>query len=113
MQMGMFKNEMKCLSNAVLQFCVKKELQATWGIVQFVRKIVTDNAIPLSEICHIRLFQEPQGTSFVQHALILTLDDGTTHDIKFQSATMQPYDFSYTLYDRERDGEVEYLHLVH
>lgn len=113
MQMGMFKNEMKCLSNAVLQFCVKKELRFTWGLLPYVRKIVSDNDIPLSKICHIRLFQEAQGQSFVRHALIVTLDDGSTHDVEFQSATLQPYEFSYTLYDRERDGEVEYLHLVH
>ena len=110
---GMFKNEMQCLSNSVLQFCVKRELKATWGIVPMVRKVVEDNKLPLDKICHVRLWSDADQQCIVHHAIIVTLEDGQSFDFKFQSGTVQEYEPTYTLYDRERDGVAKYLHLVH
>jgi len=110
---SMFRNEMRCLSNAVLQSCIRQELLATWGILPLVRKLVQDNAVPVHRVVKVDMHQCPRERGLVQHVLHLMLDDGQCFHREFQGSGFNAEHRTFTLYDRRRDGKVEHLHLVH
>lgn len=110
---SMFRNEMQCLSNAVLQACLRQRLLATWGILPLVRKLVQDNAVPVALVERVELHQCPRERGLVLYELHLQLEDGQCFHQEFQGSGFAAEHRTFTLYDRRRDGKVEHLHLVH
>lgn len=110
---SMFRNEMKCLSNAVLQSCIRQELLATWGILPLVRRLVQDNAVPVTRVVKVVMHQCPRERGLVQYTLHVQLEDGQCFHQQFQGSGFGAEHRDFTLYDRRRDGKVEHLHLVH
>src|SRR5580658_6640303 len=118
----MYKNEMKCLSNAVLQSCIREEFQATWGILPALRQLVEDKKIPLQTILQVNLHQCPlrgrdgKLRGKVEYALELTHaveDDFVTYTYEFKGSSLTAEHKDYTLYRQDRDGVVEFLWLQH
>lgn len=114
MNMGMFRNEMQCLSNAVLQSAIKHEMASAWAVADAMRFLVNSEKLALADILYVRLFQEAVGQGIVQCGLVIGLADGTARESQFQFSSLTAKRFNdYVLYDRDRDGEVKFLHLVH
>ena len=109
---GFFTNEQKCLSNAVLQACLREQLMATWGIIPLVRRMVQNNAVPVKTVKRVELHQCPQPKGFVQYELHIMLVDGRCYHEEFMGSGFNSEHTTYTLYDRRRDGAVEHLHLL-
>jgi hypothetical protein len=101
---SMFRNEMQCLSNAVLQACIRQDLFKVWNIVPAVRKLVIDSGVIVQTVARVELYPS---------TLRVVLENGEYFDQAFQGLGLTPDRQSCTLYDRNRDGKVEYLHLLH
>lgn len=110
---GFFINEQKCLSNAVLQACLREQLLATWGIVPLVRNLVQKHNVPVQKVERVTLHQHPDGQGIVQYRLHLCVGDDVCHEEQFQGSGLNAQHDTFVLYDRRRDGVVEYLHLMH
>lgn len=109
-----FRNELRCLSNAVLQSCLRLEVSAGWGILPLVRKLVTDNAISLEKIMYVMLHQCPQPDGIVNYLLSVYVEGVLNcFEMSFQGSGFNVPCADLFLYDRRRDGAVEYLHLQH
>lgn len=111
------RNEMQCLSNAVLQAGINQSLfdlpMLLRGVLPLVRKVVQDNAIPVGVVAKVEMHQCPRERGFVQYTLHVRLEDGQCFHQEFQGSGFGATHRSYVLYDRRRDGKVEHLHLVH
>lgn len=113
MENVMFGNEMKCLSNAVLQQCWRDRLETMLGVPPLVRQLVTENAVDVSTVLRVEMHQCPRGKGLVHYEMHLLLSDGQSHHLTFQGSGFEATHRTYVLYDRARDGKVTYLHLVH
>ena len=108
------KNEFGCLSNAVLQSCLREKLLATWGIIPLVRRLAQDNAVPAQQVARVELHQCPAENGFINYVLSLQLVDGSCFHEEFQGSSGSGVEHrTYALYDRARDGACSYLHLLH
>lgn len=110
---GFFVNEQKCLSNAVLQSCLREQLLATWGIVPLVRRLVQNNALAVQQIVRVELHQCPEAQGIVHYTLSVFCIDGACFHDEFQGSGLNVLHTTFALYDRRRDGAVEHLHLLH
>jgi hypothetical protein len=107
-----FANEMRCLSNAVLQACLREHLQASLSIPSLVRRIVTDNKIAVGKVAIVTIHQCPQD-DHVEYNLHVCVVGGQCANVDFHGASCEAAHETYVLYDRRRDGECQHLHLVH
>lgn len=111
--MVFYVNEMKCLSNAVLQSCLRQEVLALWGVPPCVRQIVKQNDINLRDIAQVTLHACPQEQGSVEYTIeVTTRDMKSWHETFVVQAVASPH-MTYVVYDRNRDGVAEHLHLVH
>ena len=111
--MGFSQNEFKCLTNAVLQACVKNQVAAAFAVLPVVREMMRDNAIALEGLVSIHLGQHSMGNGRMEFAL--TLIDDTPRFYKMEGLEWlgdEIEDREILLYDRQRDGVMEYLHLI-
>lgn len=110
--MGFFVNEMRCLSNAVFQACLRNEVMALREVPPFVRALVEAHGIELVALARVTLHACPQADYVDYTVEVTTRDLKSCHD-SFQLPLSDVEHMTYVLYDRNRDGLVEHLHLVH
>lgn len=108
-----FVNEMKCLSNAVLQSCLRQDVMALWGVPPCVRHIVEQNSINLRDIAQVTVHACPQEQGSVEYTVEVTTRDMRSCHETFVVADAGSAHMTYVVYDQNRDGAAEYLHLVH
>lgn len=109
---GFFTNEQRCLSNAIYQACLKNEISATHGVPPLVRRMVETHKIPFQDILGVELHQCPQLGGFVKYELTVHTRMASWSE-PFQGSGFDLEHDTFTLYDRRRDGKVEYLYLQH
>jgi hypothetical protein len=108
-----YVNEMKCLSNAVLQSCLRQNVMALWGVPPCVRHIVEQNCLNLRDIAQVTLHACPQEQGSVKYTVeVMTRDMKSCHET-YELPDHGAAHATYVVYDRNRDGVVEHLHLVH
>lgn len=110
---SMFANEMRCLSNAVTQSCMRARLLASQSVPPLVRSMVEEHKIEVQKIALVALHQCPHEDDHVEYDIHLRLTDGRCFHKEFQGAGRDVAHDTYVLYDRRRDGECQHLHLVH
>lgn len=112
--MVFFVNEMRCLTNAVFQACLRSEVVALREVPPFVRGLVEANDIVLGTIARVTLHACPQEDHVEYTVEITTQTLRSWHDSFKRPLTETPVlHMTHVLYDRNRDGKVEHLHLVH
>ena len=114
--MVFFGNEMKCLSNAVHQSCIKEGVAVTQGVLPLVRQLVTDHKIPLKRIRAVTLHQCPSEGGLMHFSLeVIEGYEGrmTAHEMQFQGSGANTRHRDFLLYEQRRDGVVEHLYLQH
>ena len=110
--MGFFVNEMRCLSNAVYQACLRSEVMALHEVPPFVRALVAAHGLSLEAIARVTLHACPQDDHIDYTVEVTTRDMRSYHD-SFQQPLAAVEHMTHLLYDRNRDGRLEHLHLVH
>ena len=115
------RNEFRCLSNTLTQRCTNLRLKSTLAIVKETRELAqkfartrqcTEAALA-AEIVRIELHQCPQNTGRVDYHLSIWLADGSCAQEEFGGSGLTVPHAIHVLYDRLRDGTLEYLRLVH
>lgn len=105
-------NEMRCLTNAVVQSCMRDQLTVTEGVPPLVRRIIKAHDIPLCKVRKVTLHQCPQEGGYVQYILDVITTEGQWSE-KFQATRKKEEHEDFLLYDVIRDGVAEFLHLQH
>lgn len=108
-----FTNEMRCLSNAVLQACLRQDVAALWGIPPCVRSIVEQNGINLRDIAHVTVHACPQEQGSVEYTVEVTTKNMKSCHETFVLVDPSAAHMTYVVYDQRRDGIAQHLHLVH
>lgn len=106
-----FHNDFKCLSHVVLQSCIRQYLTSTFGILQLVQEML--QSADVKAVAYIELLEWPQKQGVVDCQLCVGFDDGVHMHREFKVSDLAAVPAARLLYDRRRDGEVEYLRLVH
>jgi hypothetical protein len=106
-------NEFKCLSNAVQQSCIRHGLSVTETCGPLVRQIIREHRVKIERVRSVLLRQIPTRQGYVDYFLeVVTIDD-VVWTKNFQGSGLRLPVADFLLYDRERDGVAQYLHLVH
>lgn len=105
-------NEFSCLSNAVVQAGLSLRLDAVFMVAEKTRLIARVKNVPARDVWQVRLHQCPREGHVLYRVEVLA-KDGRRWDTEFLAASDDRDHDTYVLYDRDRDGVVQYLHVVH
>lgn len=113
---GYSPNEFKCLTNAVLQAGIKNQVAAVYAVLGAVREMMRDNDIALDGLVSIHLSQHSLGIGRIEFALtLIEMKDDVPRFYKMEGLEWlgdEIEDREILLYDRQRDGVMEFLHLI-
>jgi hypothetical protein len=105
-------NEFNCLSNALLQASLRCELPVAYAVPEHVRELV--QGVDVRDVRAVTLHQCPQHhEAVVGYEIEVFLRDGSRKKIEFQVAGSTDDHDTYVLYDRNRDGLMKHMHLLH
>lgn len=108
----MSNNEFNCLSNSLLQAGLRCELLAAFALPDHVRELV--QAVDVRDVRAVTVHQCPdREESVVDYSIEVFLRDGTRKKGAFQVPGSTDDHDTYVLYDRNRDGLMKHMHLVH
>lgn len=108
----MSNNEFNCLSNALLQAGLRCALPVAFAVPERVREMM--DGVDVREVRAVTLHQCPQPKgSIVDYGVEVHLKDGTSKSSEFQGSGLDLVHDTYVLYDRNRDGLMKHLHLLH
>jgi len=105
-------NEFNCLSNALLQAGLRCELPVAFALPVRVRELMQD--VDVRDVRAVTVHQCPDhDESVVDYEIEVILRDGTRKKGEFQVSGSSDDHDTYVLYDRNRDGLMKHMHLVH
>ena len=108
----MSNNEFNCLSNALLQAGLRCALPVAFVVPHRVRELV--EGIDVRNVRAVTIHQCPcQKGPVVNYEIEVHLKDGTCKASEFQAEGSDLDHDTYVLYDRNRDGLMNHLHLLH
>lgn len=107
-----FANEFSCLSNALTQAGLTLSLPVALDVPPRARRLIRGQLVAASDIVQVRLHQCPQE-HHVRYRLDIHACDGRHWDETFLDQNDEHVHDTYILYDRWRDGVVQYIHVVH
>ncbi len=105
-------SESKSLSNALTQAGLGLALPVAFSVSSRARRLVRDKRVAPSEISQVLLHQCPQE-DHVEYRLDVHARDGRRWSDTFVDQNDETAHDTYVLYDRDRDGVVQYFHAVH
>lgn len=111
--MFILANEFRCLSNALIQAGLNLLLPVTFHVPPRARELVREAQLPASKVRQVRLHQCPQAENSVLYRVEVEATDGRQWDKEFVMTTEETAHDTFVLYDRDRDGILEYLHVLH
>jgi len=105
-------NAFDCLSNALLQAGLRCELPIAFMIPFRVQEMLQDGDV--RDVRAVTLHQCPQGEEgVVDYEVEVHMRDGSRKTEEFQGTGVDVEHDTYVLYDRNRDGAMKHLHLLH
>lgn len=107
----MSTNEFDCLSNQLLQASLRCELLAAFVIPEEVRSLLQD--IDVRNVRAVTVHQCPKKNAIVDYEVEVRMRDGSSKAGEFQAVGPCDDHDTYVLYDRDRDGLMKHLHLLH
>lgn len=108
----MSNNEFNCLSNALLQAGLRCALPVAFAVPERVRELV--EGVDVRDVRAVTIHQCPQSKgSIVNYEVEVHLKDGVRKSSEFQGSGLDVDHDTYVLYDRNRDGLMKHLHLLH
>ena len=110
--MKLFVNQFSCLSNTLIQRCLALSLPVTFSVPIRTRKLVRKECVAASDIAQVRLHQCPQE-DHVRYCIYVQTKDGRQWSEEFVDHNDEQAHDTFVLYDRDRDGVVQYIHVVH
>jgi len=110
--MTLFTNQFSCLSNACIQAGLAMSLPVAFSVPVRVRKLVRKQCLAASDIAQVRLHQCPQE-DHVRYCIHVQTKDGRWWSEEFVDHNDEQAHDTFVLYDRDRDGVVQYIHVVH
>ena len=110
--MFILSNEFRCLSNALIQAGLNMASPVTFHVPQRARELAREAKLPACQVQQVRLHQCPREDR-VLYRVELVATDGRQWDKEFEIVTDEAEHDTYVLYDRDRDGILEYLHVIH
>ncbi len=111
--MFILANEFRCLSNALIQAGLNLSLSVAFHVPQRARELAREAKLPASKVRQVRLHQCPQAEDRVLYRVEVVAMDGRQWDREFEISTDETSHDTFVLYDRDRDGVLEYLHVLH
>lgn len=108
----MSANEFNCLTNALLQAGLRFGLPVAFAVPGRVREILQEHKTDLRDVQHVSIHQCPQPQGVIDYRLEVYARRGLVKLETFQGSGLVEHD-TYVLYDRQRDGLMKHLHLVH
>lgn len=106
--------DFKCLSHVLMKAIVRSGIPAISAIPAEARTLAEENGIPADEVRGIVVHQCPRGDGqHVEYRLHLVAFDRRCWEAEFTVVSSCVVHEDYLLYDRDRDGEMEFLHLLH
>lgn len=106
-------NEFRCLSNTLIQAGLNLSLPVTFQVPQRARELAREAKLPANRVRQVRLHQCPQAEDRVLYRVEVEAMDGRQWDREFEMTTDETAHDTFVLYDRDRDGVLEYLHVLH
>jgi hypothetical protein len=105
-------NEFSCLSNALLQAGLRCALPVAFAVPEHVRELV--KGADVRDVRAVTLHQCPRPKSqYINYEIEVHMRDGSTKSEEFQATGSEVAHDTFVLYDRQRDGLMKHLHLLH
>lgn len=108
-----YVNDFKCLSHALTRAILRSGIPAISSIPEEVRELLAHDDVKAVDVSSVVLHQCPGADDVINYLLHVSTEDGGWRESEFMVKSPCSVHQDFLLYDKERDGQVEYLHLLH
>lgn len=106
------KNEFNCLSNALLQASLRCGIPAAFLVPERVRDLVAGTDV--RDVQTVTIHQCPNNhESTVDYRVMVNLKGRPLLEHQFQTTDIDVDHDTFVLYDQQRDGRMQHMHLLH